>query len=248
MKKFINKILNVPKLILTIWIILWVILILLLVLKFCFGIWYPIISDNKTFIDICNFIDENKWFYILISGLLYIPSLNIICLTCLGKKSFKSIKLTLYVNLFIILGFCLKVYNSIAGNIFEIFFIFLNMSIVNLKFKNFNCTWKNILVPIIEYAVLNLWQFTMLLVRGTDKLVLNELPMLVPLILQIDYYIFILISWIGVSFMGWFSAGWFWSKDVTVLKAEKEKELAKKNPDMDKVAKIENRILELEGK
>ena len=79
MKKFINKILNVPKLILTIWIILWVILILLLVLKFCFGIWYPIISDNKTFIDICNFIDENKWFYILISGLLYIPSLNIIC-------------------------------------------------------------------------------------------------------------------------------------------------------------------------
>ena len=48
--------------------------------------------------------------------------------------------------------------------------------------------------------------------------------------------------------MGWFSAGWFWSKDVTVLKAEKEKELAKKNPDMDKVAKIEKRILELEGK
>ena len=50
--------------------------------------------------------------------------------------------------------------------------------------------------------------------------------------------------------MGWFSVGWLWSKDITVLKSYKEKELAKANPDMKLVSKIDARItkLEKEGK
>ena len=46
--------------------------------------------------------------------------------------------------------------------------------------------------------------------------------------------------------MGWFGAGWLWSKDITVLKAEKEKELAKKNPDTKLIEKIDERIAILE--
>ena len=46
--------------------------------------------------------------------------------------------------------------------------------------------------------------------------------------------------------MGLLGIGWLWSKDITVLKAEKEKELAKKEPDMELVAKIDSRIAELE--
>lgn len=41
-------------------------------------------------------------------------------------------------------------------------------------------------------------------------------------------------------------SGWFFSKDITVLKAEKEKELAKAEPDMEKVADIEKQISEIE--
>lgn len=246
MKKFINKILNVSKLIITIWIILWVILILLLILKFCFNMWYPIACDNKVFTQVCSYIDANKWLYVLVSGILYVVSLNIICLTCIGKKKYNNLTLPLLLNVIIIVSFCLKVFNSILGNVFEIIFIFLNMSLLNYKQKNFDSTWKDLLIPIIEYALLNLWQFTMLIIRDTDELVLNELPMLVSLILQIDYYVFILITWIGVSHMGWFSAGWFWSKDVTVLKAERDKELAKKNPNVDKLAKINKLIADLE--
>lgn len=46
---------------------------------------------------------------------------------------------------------------------------------------------------------------------------------------------------------GW---GWLWTRDITILKAEKQKELSKANPNMDKVAKIDERIakLEKEGK
>lgn len=46
--------------------------------------------------------------------------------------------------------------------------------------------------------------------------------------------------------MGLLGMGWFWSKDITVLKAEKEKELAKSNPDTKLIAKINARIAELE--
>lgn len=46
--------------------------------------------------------------------------------------------------------------------------------------------------------------------------------------------------------MGLLSAGWFFGKDITTLKAEREKELAKSEPDMKLVEKIDSRIAELE--
>ena len=66
MKQFINKILDVPKLILRLWIILWLCLVILLVMKFCFGIWYPIVSNNEIFNNICKYTDEHKIIYIII--------------------------------------------------------------------------------------------------------------------------------------------------------------------------------------
>lgn len=46
--------------------------------------------------------------------------------------------------------------------------------------------------------------------------------------------------------MGALGIGWFWSRDITVLKAEKEKELAKAKPNMKKIDSINIRIAELE--
>ena len=91
MKKFINKILDVPKLIRRIWITLWLILIILLIMKFCFGIWYPIISNNEAFNNICNFIDNRRWLYAIISSILYILNLNFLSLTNMGQRKFMVI-------------------------------------------------------------------------------------------------------------------------------------------------------------
>lgn len=246
MKSFINKILDVPKLILTIWIILWVILVILLVFKFCFGMWYPVISKNESFIAACNYMDNNKVFSLIIMGIFYYISANLICLTALGQKFYKNIIIGIIINIFIIGTYILKIFNSLAGNIVEFCYSAIFISIINLKQNNFDSKLKNILIPIIYYGLLNLWQFTMLVVRNVDGLVLSDLSNFIGLILQIDYYIFIIISWIGVSIMGLWSIGWFWSKDITVLKAEKDKELAKANPNMKKIESIDIRIAELE--
>ena len=74
MKKFINKIADAPKLIRRIWILLWVILIILLVMKFCFGIWYPIVVKNETFVNMCMFIDDNPLLTAIIMGIFYVFS------------------------------------------------------------------------------------------------------------------------------------------------------------------------------
>ena len=90
MKKFINKILNVPKLIRTIWFILWIILIILLIMKFCFGMWYPIVVKNEALLNFNDFIC-NSWVRYLILFIFYFVSANVIYLTACLKKMYKNI-------------------------------------------------------------------------------------------------------------------------------------------------------------
>lgn len=57
-KEFVNKIVDLKQLVFRLWISLWIVLFILLIMKYCFGVWYPIVVDNEIFIKICNFIDE----------------------------------------------------------------------------------------------------------------------------------------------------------------------------------------------
>ena len=246
MKRFVNKILDVPKLILTIWIILWAMLIILLVMKFCFGMWYPIVVENEWFINMCNFIDNNKWLYMIFGIILYIFSANLTALTNMGKTKYDNWIYLVVINLIAICIGLLKNLNIVVINIIEAILLIVPFIIININKNNFKNKTLNILVPIIIYCLLNLWQLTILIVRGQDVKVFESLPILMILILQIDYYIFLTITWIGVSYMGIFSVGWFFGKDITTLKAEKEKELAKAKPNMKKVESLDIRIAELE--
>ena len=249
MKKFINKIVDVPKLIIRIWIVLWLILIILLIMKFCFNIWYPVSTNNETFITICKFFDDNKIANLLLRLFFYMLSSNILFLSLIGRYKYSKWYYGLIANSIYIGVFFLKNYVGFLGLVFEISIVILAI-VLNLKRHRFVSNWHNILIPIIVYVVVFLWQLLILIVRNTTSYILDELPTLVSLILMLDYYIFIIITWIGVNIMGTWSWGWFFGKDSTTLKAEKEKELAKSNPNMIKVRQIESRIeqLEKEGK
>lgn len=246
MKKFINKILNVPKLILTLWIMLWIILAILLVMKFCFNMWYPIVINNEWFINMCNYIDDNRWISLILMGTFYVLNINILFLVGTGNKFYNKWYWILLGTSISILMFYLKMLSNILGLISEIVVLVIIPIIINIKVKKFRNIIYNILLPLLNYALLNLWQFTMLVVRDADGLVLSNLPTLLGLALQLDYYIFTIITWIGVSYMGLWGAGWFWSKDITILKAEKEKELAKAKPNKKKIESLDIKIAELE--
>ena len=86
-----------------------------------------------------------------------------------------------------------------------------------------------------------LWQCNMLFIRNINEIII-DLSTLVAYILQIDYYIFLIITWIGVIyFMGSYGL-WFWGKSLTQLEAMKQKELNKSKPNMELVKQIDEAI------
>ncbi len=248
MKKFINKILDVPKLIQRVWLLLWLLLIILLVMKFCFGIWYPIVIENEWFLKLNDLI-KISWIKYLILSIFYLINANLLYLISCTKKKYINITEFTIINALSILSFVIKCFNRNFVIITEILISVIIPIIVLLK------TYKNskkillVLFPIIAQMIVAIWQLNIYCVRGIDFAIDSEEHILIGIVLQLDYYIFLIITWIGVSYMGLFGF-WFFGKDVTALKAAKEKELAKTKPNLEFVSKIDERIakLEKEGK
>jgi hypothetical protein len=67
-------------------------------------------------------------------------------------------------------------------------------------------------------------------------------------VLQIDYYIFIIITWIGVNyFMSLFSLGWWFNRQITKYRSYIEREESKENPDVAFIEECKAEITKLEA-
>lgn len=240
-KEFVNKIVDLKQLVFRLWISLWIVLFILLIMKYCFGVWYPIVVDNEIFIKICNFIDDNIWFRYIILSILYILSCNIYLLTSTNKKKYNRWYVFILINLLFIGIFIIKCFNSYIAMILEFLLLIIIPTIFNIKHNNFNRKILNILFPLCFYLISNLWQLNALLVRDLP-LFLTNASTLFCIIMQLDYYVFLIISWIGVSFMGLSSFGWFFGKTITDLEAMKKEEIAKSKPDLKLIADIDEAI------
>lgn len=245
MKKFVNKILDVPKLIRRVWILLWLMLIILLVMKFCFGIWYPIVIENEHLLNF-NEIIGKSWARYIILAIFYIFSGNLLYFISCTKKKYDYAWELVGINTIIAASFIIKIINSNFSIIPEMI-VSVVIPIVYLlkKYKNVN---KVLLViyPLIIQLLVFVWQLNIFLVRDIgDFNSINDQYFIIGFALQLDYYIFLTITYMGVCIMGLWSF-WIFSKDVTALKAEKEKELAKVKPNMKKVDSLDSKIAELE--
>ena len=240
-KEFVNKIVDLKQLVFRLWLSLWIVLFILLFMKYCFGVWYPIVVENEIFIKICDFIDDNKIVSLIITGIFYLASANLICLTNMGKKTYHNKIETILFETIILVTYIIKIFSNNIGMIIEVLYCVLLTILINLKQKNFKKKILNILTPIFIYVILNLWQMNILLVRDLPFNIIG-LPILIQITLQLDYYVFLIISWIGVSFMGLMSIGWFFGKSITDLEAMKKEEIAKSKPDLKLIADIDEAI------
>lgn len=242
-----EKLFDTKKLVFRIWICLWIILIMMVIFKFCFNIWYPIVEDNKYILAISRFIDDNWVVKTIIMYVFYVFNIFIVINTTTNKRKFE---LNIYnvstLSLFII-AYIIKNINNLLGVILESLIFITIIPFYNFRKNNFKIKIINLLLPIVLYILLNLWQSNIVFIRGIDE-VINNLPTFIWFALQIDYYIFLIITWIGVSFMGLVGLGWWWGKSITELKAMKEKELAKENPDTELIAEIDKAIVKKETK
>ena len=248
MKDFVNKILNVPKLIFRLWIILWACLVILLVMKFCFGIWYPIVVDNPFLINANNWI-ISTWFKYVFLGIFYFISLNLLYLISCKKKVYNNLLEAIITNVLILICFVTKCFSRTFSFIPESVVLIIIPAFYLFRTYKTSNKFKLILYLIVVQAIIMIWQLNIYLVRGINFDIADDEYFLIGFILQIDYYIFLLITFLEVNYMSLWGI-WFFGKDSTTLKAEKEKELLKSNPNMKKVQSLEIQIarLEKEGK
>lgn len=233
-KKAINEFIDLPKLIKVIWIALWVILAYFVVLKLLFHKWYPIVVENQIFINICSYLDNTLVLRHLIKLVFYFVSCNILILSGLTQKKYKTKKQFIIFNILLIITFLLKTFIAPIGTIFELIPIVI-LPIIMRKYKRY--------IPLLVYLMINVWQFNNLLIRDIDLGVINNNTLL-SLVIMMDYYIFIIITWIGGAFMGTWTAGWFFGKTETEIKAELEKERKKEKPDKEKITALEDYLNE----
>lgn len=188
-----------PKLLFRVWLILWAILGILLIMKFCFNMWYPIVVNNPMFLKIFDYIDNHKWLECLIGCIFYTFSTNIFILTNISKYKYPKIIIAIILNIFIIGIFLLKYFvNMTIANILEIFCIVIFPIVFNLITKNFKNKKIDVLLPICLYILCNLFDLNILLIRGIQD-ILTNLSATFYLTMQLDYYIFLVILWMGVN-------------------------------------------------
>ena len=247
--KVLNKFVNLPKLIKTVWIMLWAILLGLSVIKILFNQWYPIIVEDMWFINLCVFIDSNVVLKYGITLLFYLFSANIIFITMQKLEIKKNVLYLICFNIVQIISYFIKTKFIFVGMFIEFGCIIVSI-IMNIKRKTFTIYKQtylgknliNILFPIVYYILINFYQLNYLFIKGLTD-ILTNLNSLMLIILQLDYYIFLLITMIGVKyFMGFSSWGFFFGKPTTELLAIKEEELRKAKPDMKLVEDIDNEL------
>ena len=242
----LDKIVDKRKLVIRLWLSLWIILFLLVFFKVCFNIWYPIVIENEYLLKMGDFIDNNIYLKYSIIIIFYLLNSTLFYLTATINKIWKH-KITFFLLEIITMAiYIIKITNNTLGSILEVISL-LTFSICFNLIKNKNITkLRSILLPIILYIIINLWQLNILFVRELYNN-LNSIPFIISFVLQIDYYVFMVITWIGVVYMGMWGIGWLWGKDITELKAMKEKELAKKEPDKELIAQIDKAIIKKEN-
>lgn len=238
----INKIVNLPKLVHRVFILLWVVLGFCLILKFLFHQWYPIVVESKLIIAFGNYVDEHKWLYYVINYIYYSFSGNIIILTALKQRMYKRVITGIVFNLLIIASFIIKaIFGNSIGMIVEIIYLLVVPILINIKNKTFNKVWKNIIFVVVYYLIINIWQLNIMLIRDIQQ-VLTTAPFVIVMAMQIDYYIFLLITYMEVSIMGLSSFSWFFGMPKTELLAIREEELNKAYPNPKKLEAIEEAL------
>ena len=169
-------------------IVCWAVYIACLIIKLCGGNRFEIATSNETFIAICDYIDNTLWLKMVVCSIFYILG-SYLSFLCLTKQKF--------------------------GKDWRMAFILLIASILNIYFNN---TYVNIgisaftliVIPILRNQgkywlhviigclLIFLFQLISLITRNIGWNLDNQ-STLVLLIMQIDYYIMLVIYYLYIN-------------------------------------------------
>ena len=164
----------------------WVVLIACFLIKIFGGNWFEIICENQNFINICEWLDRS-WVKYIVATLVYAPSSYLIYL-CLTKQKLLD---DWWILLILIPAPLLKDKIAILGWVIDILVLIL-LPLIKGKFKN----WLYLLIGIgLTFA----FQLVSLLTKNITINLTNE-PSLIALIMQVDYYIMIILYYLYIQY------------------------------------------------
>ena len=161
----------------------WISLIGCLVIKLFGGDYFKLMCDNESFKNLCNWIDGNfvKEIirFIFANMCFYIYTCSII------KRKMSKKELIIFELSMIIITIA-KYITPQIGFIADS----ITMIIIPLKFSKWN--WKS---TILGFLLINAFQLISLFIRNLGITIL-EAPILVELLLQVDYYIMLILYYL----------------------------------------------------
>lgn len=209
-----------------------ILLIFFFTLKLLFNLWYPIILENERLLAFSNLLDANIVIRNIIYSGFYLFNIYMITLILNMKKKF-SLKISILILISFTLIFILKIYNNNLAMILELL-LFILFSIRNLK---------HIKYMLLMLLIIMSFQLTLLFVRGIEEL-LKDIPSMIAILLQIDYYIFLTTIYIGGCHMSLLGA-FFFGKTSVEVRANIERELLKEEPNQDILNKMYKAFYEI---
>lgn len=163
----------------------WVLLIICFVLKIFGANWFePVLTDGN-FVEFCNWLDNN-WAKYIFSSIVYVPSSYLVYL-CLTKQKLGK---DLWLIILLIVSSILKWNFVIISTVIELSTMIL-IPLIKGKFKN-------ILWVLIGNLLIILLQLVSLFTR-TLGFNLSSDSMLIGFIMQIDYYIMIILYYLYIN-------------------------------------------------
>ena len=159
----------------------WSLLGVCFLIKLLGGNWFELSTENTKLIQLCNWVDSNisKYF---IMGIFYCVSMYLVYLSICKKK----IKDCLYICVVFALIFITKIFYPIVATVLEPMMLIL-LPIVK------KVSWKRVLVGNI---LMMAFQLVSLFIRNLGIYLPADAPTLISLLLQIDYYIMLVLYYL----------------------------------------------------
>lgn len=159
----------------------WSLLGVCFLIKLLGGNWFELSTENTKLIQLCSWIDSNisKYF---IMGIFYCVSMYLVYLSICKKK----IKDCLYICTIFALIFITKIFYPIVATVLE------PMVLIVLPLVK-RVSWKRVLLGNVLMMV---FQLVSLFIRNLGMYLPADTPTLISLLLQIDYYIMLVLYYL----------------------------------------------------
>lgn len=171
-------------------IVCWFLLAICFMVKIFGGNFFNIICENKTFIKICNYID-NSWLYYVIMFLNYCLTTSLYVIGVIGKTKL-NIKEFLIIILFLIICYGFKFVSVNLALFTDMILMMFICPLILLRLNKISFK-KSIIRILIGFILFNLFQIISMFIKNLGLFKIMENNTLIQLIFCLDYYIMLIL-------------------------------------------------------